>query len=528
MAEPVLPEGMTPQALQEWLADNPKGSPQDAIRSYINWRAKDEGVGPGEMLLKVYPGLGGQQPPAGAQLGSPGFAGGAVPFQGQPAMSGQDVIRTARDAALMAASGPVSTIGKGVLGVGARTLAMGGAGAAAGAATEALPGGEGAGTGAIVGGLIGAGGQLVGETTKLATNLLSKKFWGEHLATFGNRVKWARRDADRAMVGIMEDVPAFQSATLGSTDSANFLMRLTQKPTDTATRNLGKELLGGSIQGVENTVITSLGGLKKEINVPTLWKALASPDDLQRYGQVHTGALPIPGQTTSTPSKLLGPTGQPLPPTTTVTPGSPGVRGVVVDVVPPMTVKDALEGLKTLTEQAIDSGHGHSAKVIWEKVAKSRAEILAGVPPDVAARYTKSLHDYSKGLTILDALQGSKALTGPLATGKRANFDAEAFLDHLQAKEAYGYVPKVVNRLHAGGDLGARDQITSMPRGRIYKLGESATFSLPGIRTETRGGSTLPNRRGAGLVGTNLGITGLSELMSTGKGPSPATGYTVE
>ena len=377
------------------------------------------------------------------------------------------------------------------------------------------------------GALVGAGGQTLGEIARGANVLGRPSTWTTRLAATGNRVKWAREDAALAAVGVMEDVPPFRGVKFSAQDPTDFLMKLTQVPKG-GTRPLGKELMSAAFQGEEDLLVASLGGMKKEINVPTLWKALVSDTERAAYGQVHTGALPVAPTSRITPSMLVGPSGRPLPPAVSVTPGSPGIPGVVKDVIPPMTVKEALRGIKQLTEEAIEAGQGAKAGVLWEKRRDALDEILSGAPRAVAQRYRDMQRTYDKGLTVLDALQNSKALTSPLAGGKGASFDAEAFLDRLQAQEAYGVVDKVVSRLHKGGDWGARDRITSMPRGRIYKMGESATFAIPGVRTEIRGGGPRMSDIGT-APGTQLSIPPLSTLFNPkGSRADAGADYTIE
>lgn len=391
---------------------------------------------------------------------------------------------------------------------------MGGAGAATGAAVESLPGGTGAVSGAVTGGLTGGLGQGIGEGARLTNVMVRPSTWATRWATTGNRVKWAREDAALGALGAMEDVPPFQGAKYLAKNPTELLMKLTQVPKG-GTRPLGKELMSAAFQGEEDLLVASLGGIKKEIQVPTLWKALASEADLKAYGQVHTGALPIPP--TTQPWPVVGPAGPRMGQMTT--PGSPGVPGVVKDVIPPMTVKAALEGIKELTEQAVSAGQGFKAGSLWAKRSTALDELLSTAPPAVAKRYRDMQHTYAKGLTIMDALQNSKALTSPLAGGKGASFDAEAFLDRLQAQEAYGFVDRVVDRLHKGGDWGARDRVTSMPRGRLYRVGESATFSVPGVRTEIRGGGPAFPDIGT-APGTQVSIPALQGLFGPRSGTS--------
>ena len=532
----ILPVGMTPEMLSGWLRDNPKGDRADAIHDYILYVSERDAKPVREVLAESYPQLGVRgvfgaqppnlmnrmsQPPVEQPLAPQGHPWRTIdPAQGGTAA---DVGRGLAEVGLGMAGPIASRIGSGALGLGGRLLSMAGVGAGAGAAAESLPGGRGAASGAMTGGLTGLAGQALGETAQLVKHTLSPKFWRTHWANTVNRAKWAREDSNRAMIGVLEDIPAFTRGTRGAADSTDFLMQLTQKVDPEATRTLGRELLGDAIQGAENTVVRSLGGLTREINAPTLWRSLASEAELKAYGQVHTGALPIaptPGRPPLGPATI----GVPWRPAVPGTPGSPGIPGTVINVVPPMTVKDALAGLKELTEQAIAAGHGHSGGVLWAKLKKSRDEILSQVPPEVADRFSKALHDYSRGLTFLDALHNSKALTSPLAGGKGAAFDAEEFLDHLQAKEAYGVLPKVVDRLHNGGNWGARERITSLPRGRIYKMGESVTFAVPGIRTQRRGGFD-PLENNVRGPASGLGLLGISEMSKPSSTPGS---YTVE
>ena len=527
----ILPVGLTEEVMSDWLQKNPKGTRGDAIRDYIIYVSETEAKPIPQVLGELYPQLGvrgvfGAQPPNLMNRMSNLPTEQTLAPQGHPwrtidpAQSGTlaDVGRGLATVGMIALGGPVGAVGRGALGILGRMGLMGGAGAATGAAAESLPGGTGAVSGAVSGGLTGGLGQGIGEATRLTSIIARPSTWTTRWATTGNRVKWAREDAALGALGAMEDVPPFQGAKYLAKNPTELLMKLTQVPKG-GTRPLGKELMSAAFQGEEDLLVASLGGAKKEIQVPTLWRALASEADLKAYGQVHTGALPIPATTTSTPSMLLGPTGQPLPPTVSTTLGAPGVPGVVKDVIPPMTVKSALEGIKELTEQAVSAGQGFKAGSLWAKRSAALDEILSTVPPAVAKRYRDMQHTYAKGLTIMDALQNSKALTSPLAGGKGASFDAEAFLDRLQAQEAYGFVDKVVGRLHKGGDWGARDRITSMPRGRLYRMGESATFSVPGVRTEIRGGGPAFPDIGT-APGTQVSIPILQGLFGPRSGTS--------
>lgn len=534
----VLPQGLTEDVLAEWQRDNPRATPQDGIRAYINHRAKKEGKPPDQVLLEVYPGLGGVPPPAGAQLGSPGFAGGAVPYQGTPPTTPRQAAHTLGDAALaMTPLGGTSRLARigtkalqgGVTHGGIDAVAATNEGGFSDAAQQGLTGGI---TGALQGGL----GQTVGEVLPYAVRTTQNigTIAREHLATTANRLRWAARDARDAFEGIVEAVPDFIRVLPGARGMTDALSKLTQAPagSERVTRALGRQYLGEAIEKSEQQVKKVLGGASAEVHVPTIWRAITPAEEVARYGQVHTGALPTPGtpaRTVSTPSTLLGPNGQPLPPTQTQvpgTPGTPGVPGVVMNVTPPMTVQAALDGLKQMTAEAMASGRGFASHALWEAVEKGKTELLARVPPDLAKLYRADLAKFGRGLAIINALQESGALESKSANAVRGAFDADAFLSHLREKGLLEFFPGLTYRLTRGAEAGAREAIKSMPRGRIYRLGESATFALPGLRTQARGGS--PNVFAG--VEPNPYATGLSlrTLGEIGRGASAEPGSYVD
>lgn len=535
--ETVLPVGLPRDILDEWLArpDNRGLTDADGIRAYIQWKSKRDNKPESQVILEEYPGLQGQAPPAGAVLGSPGFAGPAwaVPGYGNPT----------RQSSTGAQPSPYEQVRAGLLQLGEtaagvtpvsgqlpltkRLLEMGARTATVGAGASAVTGGDPV-SGALESGARGVAGQLVGEVPHFYRFFRSlPMILREQLGTRGHKTAWAAEDAVDALTGLVRQIPVLGAVLGRKGTAANVLAELTQIP-EGGHRPLGRELLGKSIERYERLVERVLGGPGAEVHTPTIWRANATEETIQRYGQVHTGALPTPARTTVTPSSLVGPSGQPLPPTVRVTPGTPGVPGVVQDVVPPMKVAEALDGLKRMSDRAA-AASGYEAKVLWDYYERGKKELLARVPPQVAQLYQEALTQYKLGSILMESLSEPGVLfkQGPdIAKGAVTTFDGNKFLDSLMAKGALDQLPEVSRALLRGEERGARDVLENLiMRFRVYKAGESGTFALPPWRASRRGGFTdiYQGRRGPSPLGTSLGIVGIREMATTAPGS-----YTVE
>ena len=462
MMPPQLPPGLTPEVVNRWLADNPGAAWEDGVREYLLHTSKGEGVSLADKVKAWATNLltATAEHAQSFATGTPDPSAPSVAPWGQTNLP--NMLKMLGDIGLAGAGAGVASVGTGVAGAAARTGAMGALGAAKGEVT---------GEGPLAGAIQGAGSQGLGEVVRGATALPG--IMREHLATLGNRVKWAAKDAVDAVRGIAQEVPPFLRSLPLARGNEDALMRLTQAvPGEGTKRSLGQKYLSEFFADAENMVATALGGYKKDIMAPALRQGMMSAKELEKLGpDVGRAALQAP-----------------------------------------LTVQQAFDTLKKMTAEAIDAGGGFEAHALWGAVKKGRDELLAQVPAQVAQRYLQDSAVYAKGLVILDALP--KGLKGPLVQGNKAVFDAEAFLDHLQAKGLYGYVSNVTNALHRGAEWGAREYIRSAPRGRIYKAGESATFALPGFRVQVRGGYQLPKGNvKAGLVATELAIPGMQSFL---------------
>ena len=485
---PVLPQSLTPEKLAVWKRDNPGTTDDDAIRAYINFRSKKEGRDPGQVLLEEYPGLRGQMPPAGAQIGSPGFAGGGVPFEGQPPTSLKDAAVNLGSTAVGATSGMGVPAG---LGLGGRLLNMAGRGATVGAGTSAATG-ENPIEGGLAGGLTTAAGQGLGE---LATGgkILAKRVWDaatNSFATQGNLVKWSDQYARSTLQGAIQEFPYFTRVLQGAKSYADGLYRLTQAAVSgPRNKTLGEQYLSDAIQRSERIVKTVLGGDEADIVVPTLRRSLMSPKEQLQWDTLMSSAS----------GKLNSP----------------------YDT--PMSVEKAFDGLKTLTKEAIKAGKSLESKGLWSNVEKVRGELLARVPKDLAAEYVRELAQYGKGLAFLDALEDG--FGGNVTHPTKTVFDVNGFLDTLKAKGLAEYFPKMNEVLLKGAESGARETISKGFRARVYKMGESATANIPGHRVMPLGGLGKQAGYTPSNTVTGLSIPGISE-MTRDKG-TPAS-YTLE
>lgn len=316
-----------------------------------------------------------------------------------------------------------------------------GAAVGLGGTTAELTGGEfaeGAQMG-LIGGVAGEVARIPGSTRSL---------WREHMGTQANRMRWAAQDADdlvrttpqQPVAPLFADVPQLLPALRAAKNPGDFLARIEQihpghkKP-------LGDVLLSVHYGKTEQAVVAVLGGPTAMIPLPSFARAKGLP---------------------------------------------------TMGVTPQVTIKDALEELKSLTAQALKPKNiGPDGHIIREIRDQMRGEILQAIErrsPALAQRWIDEFGLYRRGKTFLEGLHGSRALRGETRSTKGEVFDADAFLDYLRDAQEIGQLPNVQAALLRGSARNAISRHVTLPRGRVYKAGESATFALPTLRVEARGG----------------------------------------
>ena len=521
MADPIFPQSLTTDKLTRFREDNPTLTPHEIIHAYIDYRSKKEGRSAGDIVLEEYPGLRGQRPPPGAVIGSPGFAGGAVPFEavGEHGTTGDPNDPSGIKAGVrqlgMTAVGALSGVGMpaSVLG---RLGMTAGRGATMGAGTSAVVGDNPV-SGAVEGGLTAGAGQVLGEAIPGVTNL-AKRVWDLSTQTFRtgkNLIKWSDAYAKSALQGAIQEFPEFARVLGGAKSYADGLMKLVGTgPRGTGQvrgKMLGTQYLSDTIERSERMVKAVLGGDDAMITAPTLRRALMTQAEREMYGQVHTGALPIPAQTQPWP--VVGPAGPRMAQTPIPGTGSPGIPGHVVDVAPPMTVKEAFHGLKLLTEEARLAGKTPEAMTLWATADKARGELLGRVPKRLASEYTEALSHWGDGLEMLQALK--KGFESPMTTSPtKSVYNINGTLENLRIRDLHEFFGKFNNTVLKGAESGARETITGGFRAREYKSGASLGISVPGHRTAPLGGNPPRSGHRPSNVITGLSIPGISATIA--------------
>lgn len=320
-----------------------------------------------------------------------------------------------------------------------RTGASTGVGAGVAAATGGSPK-EGAGVGAMSG--------VAGEFFRLPGS--TKQLWKEHMGTQKNRMRWAAEDAAdlvtpsaNATAPLFADVPQLLPALRAAKSPGDFLASLEQvhkghqKP-------LGDVLISKHYAKTEKAVFDHVG------------------PDTQYPSRAHAIQMGIDPAA-----------------------GLPGI-----------TLKDALKGLKLAIEDSMrPKNKGPSGQVTRDVVDEFRQEIrdvIKNHDPALAKRWWDESGLYRRGKAFLTGLHESGALRGTTRSTKAEAFDADAFLDYMRDNQKIGFLPNVEAALLRGSARNAVTRYQSLPRGRIYKAGESATFMLPALRVEKRGGFKTP------------------------------------
>lgn len=513
-----LPPGLTPQMLEAWQGDNPGSTPEQGIKEFILHQSKTQ-ARPVSDIFQQW--VTQSQQPMGNPIQQSWQKVASPVTQGLGTVVGDTAARMVipqdpTSAALMAASGSLKGAGTGLRGILGRTGTMG----ALGAAGETAEGGD-----ASTGLMKGAVSQGLGEVIPGAVNL-GRKVWDATKGTFattGNLINWSDQYAQRVARGAVQEFNEFLRAMPGAKSYADALFNLTQKAPG-GTRRLGEEYLGNTIQQSENVLKRVLGGDAAEINAPTLWKNLTSEAERQQYGQVHTGALPTPGTPGRTvQSPILGPNGQPVTSRVAGTPGQPGVPGTVQDVVPPMTVKEAFDGIKELTSRAIAAGKGYDAHALWDAVNQAKQEVLSTVPPKLAQQYLTDLSQYGKGLAFLNALE--EGFKSKLTSPSKTIFDINGMLENLQAKGYSNFFPNFNAEVLKGAEAGSRETIRGGFKARAYKMGESMTMNVPGHRAQPIGAPPRRQPHSPSNLITGLSLQGINEMTSNAA--NTVSGYDV-
>lgn len=478
----LLPLGLTQDSLSSWMRDNPTTTVQDGIRAFINFQSRKEGKSPDQVILERYPGLGGQAPPSGAVLGSPGFRGGPVPFEGNPSTTpGQALSALGNTAAAVTPLGPGGAL--------SRMAQMATRGATVGAGSSAVSKQDPLG-GALSGGVTGAVAQGAGELLPAVASV-GRRVWDiarNSFATSGNIIKWGEQYAQASIKGAIQEFPDFVRVLDKAKSYTDGLWKLTMAaPKGEGLRHkmLGEQFLGDAIQRTERMAKTVLGGDSAMVVVPTLRRSLMDPKEAAQHLALSQSA-----------SGRLNP--------------SPFDE--------PLTVREAFEGLKDLARDARLTKDPREARVLWDNVEKARDEVLARVPKDIASEYITDLGRWGDGLVFLDALkQGFK---GSTTHPTKTVFDVNGFLENLQERGLSEYFTRFNSALLKEAETGARETITKGFRGRLYKMGESATLTIPGHRVSPLGGQDKRIRYSPNQLATGLTLKGISEMTDA----SSATG----
>lgn len=487
--ETPLPREMPDEMLQAWLRDNPKGTREDGIRDFLLFKAETSGKSVQETTADQFSHLGAMQRVQSRVPVVQGNAPAGHPWRVvDPSQGGSfsDVLSTLGDVAMTAS--PLSAVT-----TPARIGQMVARGATMGAGVAAVTGDD-AVTGAIGGAAKGLVGQGLGEAIP-GTISLGKRLWNmgrNTFATQGNLVKWAEENAYNVWRGAAQEFPETFVRVLDTAKSyTDGLSKLTQAaPGGQRNKMLGEQYLGDAIQRTERMAKTVLGGDDAGVVVPTLRRALMDSKQAEAF---ETLRMSVSGRNNPSPFDT------------------------------PMRVRDAFNGLKQMTAEAIQAGRSLESRSLWTAVEQARNELLSRVPKPIAEEYIADLAKYGKGLAFLNALK--EGFNSKVTSATKSVFDINGVLDQLQTKGLAEYFPKFNETVLKGAEAGARETIKGGFRARAYKMGESMTINVPGRRPEPLGGSpSRPGHRPSRLI-TGLTIPGITEMSRATNAPGS---YTME
>lgn len=439
-----LPNGLTPEKLERWMADNPGATQADGVREYLLHTSQREGKPLGQTIRDAYTAVaqpvtnavasgvdkvfGALAPGGGEDPNNPGSRGMAADM-----IAKHVVPQTPESAVLMATAPLVSRIGasptsllanRPVAAFGARM----GAQTAVGAGTAAATGGS-----AATGALEGATSQAFGEgmrgaqaLTEMAHNvLLRRKALGQATST-----------AEAVAQGIAQDVPAFSSYMTGKTPEQGLFDLTAIAGGKHGKKTVGEVLLGNSMQKADDAMVAAMGGPK---------------------AQVPSHAI---GARQGLPQSKLAPT---------------------------VSIEDALALLKEAKAEARKAPPGpqgyavrQNAKLMEEEIANA----VAQRDPGVAAQWKASMEGYGKGLRVLSALEDSKAFEGPLKRGTGPTFNPDLFTEYMTANRSEvgaNLLPKTWEGFLRGAQPGARSVTANVGGERLY-AGRGMSGKLPQVR----------------------------------------------
>lgn len=518
-----LPQAMDPAWMQEYLTLNPHRSQGDGVWEWVMNLARSQGKPVDAIVGQYYPEAQGS---TGANIrgaysdviGRPGTsavskianqlteplvglqrminadeplsqiihsqaerAGNpALLNAGPPNPLSQLFPQTPAQLATVAAAGPVSGVGTGVMGAAGRTGAM----ALLSGAVNKLTGGT-FGEGATGGALAQAG----GEALRAGAGLLD--IAGRQV-TRGRQLAESNLDAENFARGGVQDVPWFAPGFKGRNFQQG-LYWLSERAPGRRNETNGARLLRDGMEATDQQIYRGMGGQGTMIQVPAI--------------DVYKGAPVAVGQ----PSGLVDQFGRPAPSTQGV--GSPGHY----------TIKEALETLREAKQAAASLPSSADTQLVKQNVKDMQDQILnaiqlrGGNTDAVAFRY--AMDQYQKGLGFLRTLSDSKAFESPLKSGTGPVLNGDVLRSWLSANRdevGAGLLPNVHTMLWRGQTPGAQNVTTSYGGQRIHLRPLPVSVHGPryDVTTEPLGGKVK--------LGTTIPSIG------TMTGANLSTGYTVE